>query len=381
MTLQKNPTPFPERSPIISPIVPLHSHLEINQSAFNHNAAYYKSKIGTHNKLAVVIKGNGYGHGLEQMAFLCEQNAHVDWMCVAQLSEALSLSNISKPILVFGYYDVNPQHAVDKNIHFMIDCLDRARNLNAIGEKNSYQFNVHIKIDTGLSRMGVRADEALNFAKTLRQLPYINIAGIYSHFSASDTNPTLTAQQLTIYTDVLTQLQHHNITPNYIHMSNTASVSTVEYPQQFNFFRVGLGIYGLGPDRTHLQSVMTWKTHIMHIKTVPAGSYINYYGSYQTIRLTRIALLPIGYYDGYQFRFANKTSVIINGSCAPVIGRIAMNMTIVDVTDIPASIGDEVMLLGNNEKINPHTLATTAEIKNAREIITGINPIINRIIT
>jgi alanine racemase len=229
--------------------------------------------------------------------------------------------------------------------------------------------------------MGIMTDEAVHFATALRQFPYINIAGIYSHFSASDSNPTLTAHQLTIYNDLLSQLKYHNITPDYIHMSNTASVSTIEYPQQFNFFRIGLGIYGLGPDRANLQPIMTWKTRIVNIKTVPIGSYIGYADSYQTTRLTRIALLPIGYYDGYQFRLSNKTSVLINDSYAPVIGRIAMNITIIDVTDISAAIGDEVMILGNAKKINPHTLATIAEIKNVREIITGINPIIKRMIT
>jgi len=127
--------------------------LEISTFAFNHNASYYKNIIGQHNKLAAVIKGNGYGHGLHQIALLCEQNQNIDWLLVMQLSEALALKNISKPILVLGYHAVHPEYAIGKNINFTIDNIEYATKLHNIGKKHSYQFNVHIKVDTGLSRM------------------------------------------------------------------------------------------------------------------------------------------------------------------------------------------------------------------------------------
>lgn len=357
------------------------TYLEISAGAFNHNAAYYKNKIGHHNKLAVVIKGNGYGHGSQQIASLCEQSQFVDWICVAQLSECLVLEHITKPILVLGYSDISPEYATGKNIHFMVDHLEYAQHLNAIGKKHSHQFNVHVKIDTGLSRMGVLTSDALTFIRQLQGLDYINIAGIYSHFSASDSNPHITQQQLNTYNNVITDLHENDISAPYIHMSNSASISTIQYPTHFNFFRIGLGVYGLGLDKTHLQPVMTWKTHITNIKTIAAYSYVSYAGSHQVTRTTRIALLPVGYYDGYQFRFSNKTMVIINGAYAPVIGRVAMNMTIVDVTDIEANKGDEVTLLGAADQINVHNLAQLSDIKNVREIITGINPTIARILT
>lgn len=359
----------------------LQTYLEISASAFNHNVSYYKSKIGQHNNLAVVIKGNGYGHGLQQMAQLCQQNPLVDWVCVAQLSEGLALGDFTKPILVLGYSDVSPASAVGKNIHFMVDNLEYAYQLNAIGKHYSYQFNVHIKIDTGLSRMGISPNEAVAFVKELQKLDYLCIAGVYSHFASSDSDPEFTQQQLKRYDEVVTQLHRSDLVPEFLHMSNTASISNLGYPQHFNFFRIGLGIYGLGPDRAFLKPIMTFKTHIVHIKTVPAGSYISYAGSHQVAQETRIALLPIGYYDGYDFRFSNKASVMINGEYAPVLGRVAMNMCIVDVTDSKARIGDEVMIMGVEETINVHTLADLAEIKNVREIITGINPNITRTTT
>jgi alanine racemase len=354
--------------------------IELNSSAFNHNVAYYKNLIGLHNQLAVVIKANGYGHGLTQMAYLCEQNSSVNWLAVMHLSEALALEHITKPILVLGYSDVNPEYAIHKNIHFMVDQLEYAQNLNIIGKQHSYQFNVHVKIDTGLSRLGVLSHEAIFFITQLKKLDYITIAGIYSHFAASDSNPEFTAQQYTQFNNVITDLNIHTIHIPNIHMSNSAAVSKIEYQPYFNLFRIGIGVYGLGYDKEFLKPVMTWKTHITNIKTVPAFSFIGYAGTYKTQRLTRIALLPVGYFDGYKFEFSNKTSVLINGSYAPVIGRVAMNMTIIDVTDITTSIGDEVIILGPYLHINAHDLALKANIPNVREILVGINPALNRII-
>lgn len=354
--------------------------LEINQTAFDHNVQYYKNLIGIHNKLAIVIKGNGYGHGLHEMAYLAQQNNLVDWLLVALLSEALALQNISKPILVLNYSDISPEYAVGKNIYFIVDNLPYAQKLHDIGKKHSYQFNIHIKIDTGLSRMGVLAHEALDFIAQIQKLNHLHIDGICSHFAASDTNPKFTAQQYAQFNSLITELKSHNINIPHIHMGNSAALSTVEYQAHFNFFRMGIGLYGLGLERKNLKPVMTWYTHIANIKTVPAHSYISYASEYQTTRLTRIALLPVGYYDGYKFRFSNKTSVLINGSYAPVLGRIAMNMTIVDVTDISANIEDKVILMGNYPEIGAHELAELGNIKNVREILVGINPAIKRII-
>ncbi len=354
--------------------------IEISTSAFNHNVAYYKNIIGAHNILAMVIKSNGYGHGLQQMASLCQQNNLVDWICVAYLSEALVLKNITKPILVLGYSDCTLENAVGKNIHFMVDNLEYAQKLNAIGKKENYHVNVHVKIDTGLSRMGVLPDNALIFIRQLQKLSHITLSGIFSHFAASDNNPDYTNYQFQQFNDLLASLKLDNINVKYIHMSNSAAIITLTYPEQFNFFRLGLGVYGLGIHARHLQPVLTWKTHIVSIKTIPANSLVSYACTYKTTKTTRIALLPVGYADGYDFRFSNKTSVLINGFYAPVLGRIAMNITIIDVTDIPAHIDDEVIIVGNFSGIGAQELATIANIPNVREFFTGINLALTRII-
>jgi alanine racemase len=312
---------------------------------------------------------------------LCEYNKDIDWLCVAQLSEALALENISKPIMVLGYSDVNPEYSIGKNIHFMVDHLEYANKLNELGKKHTQPFNIHIKVDTGLSRMGILAHEALSFIHQIQKYDYLTITGIFSHFSASDSNPLYTKQQHSSFNNLLEQLSHHGVSIEHVHMSNSAAVSTVTYNPHFNFFRIGIGLYGLGYDKNHLKPVMTWKTHITHIKTIPTDSLVSYCGEYKTTRVTRIALLPIGYYDGYKFNFSNKTSVMINGSYAPVIGRVAMNITIVDVTDISAHVGDEVIIMGAYPHIGAHDLAILGNIANVREILVGINSALTRIIT
>src|SRR5436190_2804577 len=363
------------------------SFLEISQSALNNNITYYKNHIGIHNKLALVIKGNGYGHGLNTMGIIAQHNDLVDWICVAHYSEALSLidNGITKNILILGYSIIQNVPLLYNNLYFMVDTLEYATYLNEIGKMHSHQFNVHIKIDTGLSRHGIHPTETKNFIKQLNKFSYIKINGIFSHFIASDSNEEVTNIQFNLFLKTIEFLIDTNISIENIHMSNTAAITNLQYPIFCNMFRVGLGIYGFtnyfNNQNKSLQPALTWKTHIIAIKTVPAHSYVSYACTYKTTRTTKIALLPIGYSDGYQLRFSNKTCVIINNMIASVIGRIGMNITIIDVTDCKATIDDEVILLGTIQAVQLTNIAQISNIYNVREILTGLHPSIPRIIT
>ena len=163
-------------------------------------------------------------------------------------------------------------------------------------------------------------------------------------------------------------------------MSNTGSITKLAYPDFCTMFRVGLGVYGFSNNAIlPLQPALTWKTRVIALKTIAAHSYVSYACTYKTTRTTRIALLPVGYDDGYQLRFSNKTSVIINGAVAPVIGRVGMNVTIIDVTDCHAALDDEVILIGSSTPIRATDIAQVADIYNVREILTGINSSIKRL--
>ena len=176
----------------------MHSWLEINKNAIAHNISQYK-KIINNNILALVLKGNSYGHGLLPIACISEQNKEIDWLCVSHLSDALLLrrNKISKPILVLSCIDIDPAAAIHQKIDIVVGSYITAQKLSAVGKKHNYHFNVHIKVDTGLSRLGVVAQHALEFIQCIRTLPYLTITGICSHFAqAQHENQSFTREQL-----------------------------------------------------------------------------------------------------------------------------------------------------------------------------------------
>ncbi len=368
--------------------------IEISKSAFDHNISQLKSAIGDR-ALAAVVKANAYGHGMQEIASLAAQNNMVDWLCVSCSSEAVALRNlgIKKPILVIGLTDSDPAEMINTNIHLMIDTYERAQQLNCVGATHGYRFPVHIKVDTGLSRFGITPRETIDFIKKIQTLPYITIQGIYSHFSESQNKDrTFTNQQIAEFKTVLQAVKEQNLQIPFVHLANSAATTTIDLPF-CNLFRIGLSIYGIWPtqevkDATHkqypnytLQPVLTWKSRIASLKTFPENSCVGYARTFKTISPTRVATIPVGYYDGYDMRFSNNAFVLLHNQYAPVIGRVAMNTTTIDVTDIPhVAVGDELILIGNYPHIHPHELVNTTQNLNIRAIITTINPHIPRII-
>jgi len=368
--------------------------VEISRSAFNHNISTLKSAIDSR-ELAVVVKANAYGHGMKEIASLAMQHQQVDWLCVAFASEALTLhaAGISKPILVMSCIDTDPAQLVGTNIHLMVDEYETAKQLQELGQAHRYSFPVHIKIDTGLSRFGVLVEDAAQFITQLQQLSHIRIAGIYSHFSESDKQDgTFTGQQIEQFKAVLNSLNKANIKIPHVHFSNSAAATTLDLPF-CTLFRVGINAYGVWSsphtrEKTkarhpamQLQPILTWKSRIISLKGVPANSFVGYSRAFQTKHPTKVAIIPIGYYDGYDIRFSNNGVVYCNGQIAPILGRVAMNATMIDVTDLDqVCIGDEVVLMGPYPGINPHELGARIENMNMRELTTKINPHIPRIL-
>jgi len=371
----------------------MYSWLEIDKSAIIHNISQYK-KIINNNILAPVIKANAYGHGLLQIARIIEQNKDVDWLCVSHLSDALLLreKKIKKPILVLSCIDVDPVEAIHQNIDIVIGSYVNAQKLNTIGKQHNYRFNVHVKIDTGLSRFGIVSRHILEYIEYIRTLCYLNINGICSHFAqAQHEDQSFTIKQFSQFNTVLKKLSEYNIFISYRHISNSAA--TILDQPLCNFFRVGIGMYGYWPSQVNklcmihkypkirLKPALTWKARIVEIKNIPKNAYVGYNRTYQASKSIISAIIPIGYYDGYQMRFSNKAWVRIKDRYAPVIGRVCMNMTIIDVSEISeVRVGDEVTILGDYPKINVYALADNANIDNIRELITTINPGIPRLV-
>lgn len=368
---------------------PHNSWVEVSAQALLHNIAQYKKIIPRHALLAPVIKGNAYGHGLLEIAQILETADFVDYVCVVSLSEALFLrtNSITKPILILSILDTPLEDAIKYNIDNVLYDTTTALELNTLAQKQNKAARVHIKIDTGLSRLGIHYTQAQKFIKHCLSLPHIQVVGFFSHYiDAEDQEPKYCALQKERF-DALVKLFPQI---PYKHFSCSAALSS--FDSSYTFARFGIGLYGLWPSQENrvktlsrspqfsLQPVLTWKTKIIAIKKIPAESTIGYNATFTTQKETITAVLPIGYWDGYDRKLSNCGRVKIHNQYAPVLGRIAMNMIVVDISDIPqAQIGDTVILLGADPEITAETLAKQCGTINY-EITTRINPLLKRIV-
>ncbi len=392
-TLIKGAKRHSATAPFSMPFGP-NSWIELSTTTIEHNITQYKKIIGNNVALAPVIKANAYGHGMREIAQLLDDNQHIERVCVAKLTEALTLrkQGFKKPILVLSILDSAPEEAIINNINVTIWDLKTAEIFNAVAKKLGKNAQLHIKVDTGLSRMGPIYSNAVQLIMSCSKLEHCTIEGVFTHFSNSEnTDLSFANLQIERFTNIIEQIKKQNINPPLIHCASSAG-QTVLPSSHFTMARLGIGLYGLWPSPDNqkttnvlhpnfsLQPVMKWKTRINMIKTVPAHSFVGYDLTYKTERETRIAVLPVGYADGYNRLLSNKGTVKIKNQYAAVIGRVAMNLTMVDVTHIKdISLDDEVLLLGKDPHVNAQTIAKLCQTINY-EIVTNINQDVHRII-
>ena len=364
--------------------------LEIDSQAIQYNLQQFRKLIGPNNLLMPVIKANAYGHGFLEMARICAQNKNVDRICVVNLDEALALikNRIRKPIMILSFYDSDKnklQGAVKNNVIFPLYDLKQAEILNHLGKKSKKKIKVHLEVDTGASRTGVMPKEVLGFVKKMRNYHFLELEGIWSHFASSGEDPKYTHYQLKRFEQVIHILDKADIKIPLKHMA--CSASTVLYPEsRFNAIRLGLSLYGLYDasqikNRIALKPALSWYTTIIQVKEVPSNTKIGYGGTYTTKKRTKLAIIPVGYWDGYDRKLSNQGEVIIYDQKCPIRGRICMNLSMVDVTGIKkVKVGDKVILIGKstNQQITAEDLAKWQNTIND-EIITRINPLLPRI--
>ncbi len=363
--------------------------LEINKKAIEHNLCAFRRLIGRSALLMPVVKANAYGHGFLEVAKICDESGEADRIRVVNLDEALALldAGIKKPIMILSFYELDKAkitRAIKNKIIFPLYSLEQAKFLNAVGERVGKKAIMHLKVDTGAARIGILPGDAVNFYQKIKLFKNLNIEGLFSHFASSEEDREYTDKQYKLFNKVATDLEQAGCKFKIRHMA--CSAASVVYPDsQFNAVRLGLGLYGLYPaqsvkDKLKLKPVLSWKTKIIQIKTLPAGAKVGYGGTFVTKKPTKLAILPTGYFDGYDRRFSNTAQVVVHGVKCPVRGRICMNLTMVDVSGVlNIQIGDEVVLLGKMGKneISADYLAKLAKTINY-EIVSRINPLLPR---
>ena len=331
--------------------------LEVNLEAIAHNLRQVSQIVGEDVDVMVVLKADGYGHGAVRIARTAVNNG-ARMLGVACLEEGLVLrrAGIGEPILVLGYTPAwQARRAVLNDIIATVFDLDTVRAFSRVGGEVGHTARVHVKVDTGMGRLGLLPDQVLPFLRQAAALPNLVIEGLFTHFSVADeADKTYTQWQLDRFKSVLQQVQEADIAIPVVHAANSAAILTLP-EARFTMVRLGIALYGLAPSKdTPLPSgfrrALSFKTRIAQVKTFPPGSYVSYGNTYRTQGKETIAVIPVGYADGFRRAPAHWGYVLVRGQRAPIVGRVCMDQTMIDVTHIPdVRQGDEVVLIGRQQ--------------------------------
>jgi len=328
--------------------------IEVDLKALAYNFKQVRSQLSPDTKILVCVKSDAYGHGIVAVSRKLV-SLGVDYLGVASIDEGIVLrkAGINAPILVLGMVlpgDIEPvfRYRLTQTV-----CSEElALALNRMGKRRNQAANIHIKIDTGMGRLGVLFTHAYSFIKEIRRLDYVNVEGIFTHFPCADIDPTFTRYQIEIFRGLIDSLYREDIRIPLCHAAN--SMGVIGYKEShFNLVRPGLIIYGLYPRRNikiRLKPVMSLKTKVVYLKRIPKGKGLSYGHTYRTKDNTTVVTLPIGYGDGYPRILSGRGDVLISGRRLRISGRICMDQMLVDVGSAKVKIGDEVILIGTDAK-------------------------------
>ena len=338
---------------------------EVDIDAIKHNFKEIRSTVGDDTEIMCVIKADGYGHGAVFLGQYYEKLG-ADRFAVSNIEEALQLreNGITKPILILGFTPAEMAgELAENNISQAVLSLDYARELSENAVKSGKTVSIHIKLDTGMSRIGFMYQDKDRDAGSLEQIRNVcaleNLSpdGIFTHFAVSDEadeGREATLHQFDCFSDAVEKLRESGITFKTVHCSNSGAI--IDYSQaRFDCVRAGIILYGLSPSsklygKLDLRQAMQIKSVIAQIKTVEPGTAVSYGRTFVTEKATKIATVPIGYADGYTRSLSGKAYMTVGGKKAPVIGRVCMDQVMIDITDIDGvKTGDEVTVIGTGE--------------------------------
>ena len=364
------------------------TYIEVDLNAVAHNAQAIKAHIGPHVHLIAVVKANAYGHGMVEVARTALQHG-ASWLAVGRVDEGIALrdAGITAPILVMGYtLPGDIEDAVVRALTLTVADLASVEAVSTLARRLGQIIPVHIKVDTGMGRFGVLPDEVLPFVARVSALSGVRIEGLFTHFAVADlADKEYTWHQFRVFQRVRVELEAAQYQIPVYHVANSAAM--LDLPEMhLDAVRVGIALYGLPPSgevatTVPLRPALSLKSHVARVRTLPAGSSISYGRTYITQRDTPVALVPVGYGDGYHRVLSNRGMVLINGRRAPIVGRICMDQFVVDISRVgPVELNSEVVLIGRqgDECITAEEVATWAETINY-EIVTGLSPRVPRL--
>ncbi len=335
--------------------LPLRCWAEIDLAALERNLRHIRASLPSHMRYVAVVKADAYGHGLPQTAARL-MHAGADLFAVANLAEAAALREIGPgwPILLLSpLLPDEDRYVAEYDLIATVSTLDEVRRFDAVGRASGRPVSVHLKIDTGMGRLGVWHEEAEKLCAEILASPHIKLAGVFTHFSSPDDDPVFTAEQRRRFLAALARCPGLELNRLFIHADNSAGLETLEAAGPFNAVRIGLLQFGISPRRDSLlaqvraEPVFSFKTRVGIVKKLPRGTAISYGRTYTLKRDSLIAVLTAGYGDGIPRAASNRAQVLIRGSRCPVLGRVTMDQTVVDITDIPGVIsGDEAVIVG-----------------------------------
>lgn len=364
------------------------SWVELSRAALTHNVQTFRGLLGPQRRLMVVVKANAYGHGLLEVAPIV-LTAGADWLAVFSIDEAFALrrASIDAPILVFG---PTPKEAIEDAAEAGIRItIAGPHGIEPILSADTQPLRVHLKIETGTHRQGFVAAD-LSALTELQNSSRVIIEGAYTHYADIEdtTDHTFAREQLETFRARIKDLAALGIEPPMLHTACSAAALLFENTL-FDMARVGISAYGMWPSKetlvsvkqsgrepVNLRPVMTWKTRIAEIKTASVGATVGYGRTFKATRPTRLAVLPVGYANGYDRHLSDRAFVLVRGQRAALCGRVMMNMIVVDVTDVAdAAVGDEIVLLGRQgqEEVSAETMAGWLDTINY-EVVTRAEP-------
>jgi alanine racemase len=360
----------------------------IDHEALRSNLRQIRDRVGSRIKILCMVKANGYGHGAAEISQALV-GAGADAFGVATLEEALQLREAGIQALLIVLAGVFPDQLdtfLEYKLTPVVHDLVSLRALDRESSRRQVQLKVHLKVDTGMGRLGFLAADADQWIGAIKQAKSLHIQGVFSHFShAESVQGDYTQKQLQIFKRVLGQLRSASVVPDLVHLANSAATITLP-AAYFDMVRPGLMLYGVYPspnmkEQISLKPVLSWKSKILQLKNVPSGTSVSYGQTYVTQRESLIATLPIGYADGYPRLLSNRGEALVRGQRARIAGRVCMDLTMIDVTDIRnVRQGDEVVLLGRQggAEISADEIAAWANTI-SYEILTSIGTRVPRI--